>query len=898
MPSKLEVSKTFEARSERVKCVDLHPTEPWILACLYDGSILVYEYNSGTVIKSFETAEQPVRCGKFIVRKQWIVVGADDLQLRVYNYNTMEKLKTFEAHVDYIRSLAVHPSLPYVLSASDDMLIKLWNWEKGWLNTMVFEGHSHYVMQVVFNPKDPNTFASASLDRTVKVWNLSSPVPNFTLEGHEKGVNCLDYFGGADKPYLISGSDDRTVKVWDYQTKSCIQTLEGHAYNVSCVGFHPTMPLIMSGSEDGMIMMYNSSTYKLETSLNFGLERVWSLAYVKGSNKVAFGFDFGTVLAQVGKDKPVASMDTSGRVVIAKHSEILTVNLKSVDASVITDGERLPIAPKDMGSCEIFPQFMSHSANGRFVAVCGEGEYIIYTAIAWRNKAFGSAEEFVWDNGAGQYATLESNGRIRVFNKMFKEVKVLKPSYTVEHIFGGALLGVKGNDFICFYDWNLLQIVRRVDINSKGVFWSDSSELMAICSPDAFYILKYSRDAVTNAIEANRGQLGEDGVEDAFEVVEEYQDHVASGRWIGDCFLYITTDGKLKYLIGSQVSTLAHIDSQLILLGYLPSENRVYLLDKECNIISYQLLLSVLEYKLAILRGDEKAADQLLDQIPSSEHTKLAHFLDSQGWLDKALELATDPDYRCELAIKLRKLDVAVEIAKQFPSESKWRQITDLAVSSGNLNLTEECMKESGDFSGLLTLYCGTGDVQGVRKVAQLALASGKLNLAFLCFFLTGDTQSCIDTLIKAKRYPEAALFTRTYMPSEMGRVAQLWREHVKKQGNLRLANLIADPISHPRHFPEYEDTTSWEKEIANRIAARVEISPPRWKEYADDVFTPLSALLNHMDKLRVSDDVAASTEASIGDDSLLRTDINTEWDNTSETNVSEEDHHSQNEEV
>lgn len=34
---------------------------------------------------------------------------------------------------------------------------------------MIFEGHTHYVMQVVFNPKDPNTFATASLDRTVKV---------------------------------------------------------------------------------------------------------------------------------------------------------------------------------------------------------------------------------------------------------------------------------------------------------------------------------------------------------------------------------------------------------------------------------------------------------------------------------------------------------------------------------------------------------------------------------------------------------------------------------------------------------------------------------------------------------------------------------------------------------
>lgn len=49
------------------------------------------------------------------------------------------------------------------------MLIKLWNWEKQWSCQQVFEGHTHYVMQIVINPKDNNTFASASLDRTVKV---------------------------------------------------------------------------------------------------------------------------------------------------------------------------------------------------------------------------------------------------------------------------------------------------------------------------------------------------------------------------------------------------------------------------------------------------------------------------------------------------------------------------------------------------------------------------------------------------------------------------------------------------------------------------------------------------------------------------------------------------------
>ena len=104
----------------------------------------------------------------------------------------------FEAHSDYIRCIAVHGSQPLLLSSSDDMTIRLWDWDKQWMNTMTFEGHSHYVMMVAFNPKarrplsspaplalaglpcrapriiaphwqDTNTFASASLDRTIKV---------------------------------------------------------------------------------------------------------------------------------------------------------------------------------------------------------------------------------------------------------------------------------------------------------------------------------------------------------------------------------------------------------------------------------------------------------------------------------------------------------------------------------------------------------------------------------------------------------------------------------------------------------------------------------------------------------------------------------------------------------
>ncbi len=67
----------------------------------------------------------------------------------------------------------------------------------------------------------------------------------------------------------------------------------------------------------------------------------------------------------------------------------------------ITDGERLSLPTKEMGSVEIYPQYLKHNPNGRFVVVCGDGEYIIYTALGLRNKSFGTALEFVWASEKG-----------------------------------------------------------------------------------------------------------------------------------------------------------------------------------------------------------------------------------------------------------------------------------------------------------------------------------------------------------------------------------------------------------------------------------------------------------------------------------------------------------------
>lgn len=65
----------------------------------------------------------------------------------------------------------------------------------------------------------------------------------------------------------------------------------------------------------------------------------------------------------------------------------------------------MSLAVKDLGSCDLYPQSLVHNPNGRFVTVCGDGEYIIYTALAWRNKSFGTALEFVWGEDSNVYAT-------------------------------------------------------------------------------------------------------------------------------------------------------------------------------------------------------------------------------------------------------------------------------------------------------------------------------------------------------------------------------------------------------------------------------------------------------------------------------------------------------------
>ncbi|KAL5371229.1 hypothetical protein DPSP01_014410 [Paraphaeosphaeria sporulosa] len=88
------------------------------------------------------------------------------------------------------------------------------------------EGHSDWVTSVAFS-HDSTRLASASRDRTVKIWDANSGACLQTLEGHSDPVTSVAF--SHDSTRLASASRDRTVKIWDANSGACLQTLEGHS---------------------------------------------------------------------------------------------------------------------------------------------------------------------------------------------------------------------------------------------------------------------------------------------------------------------------------------------------------------------------------------------------------------------------------------------------------------------------------------------------------------------------------------------------------------------------------------------------------------------------------------------------------------------------------------------
>ena len=85
--------------------------------------------------------------------------------------------RTLKGHRDQIRSAVFGPDGTKIVSASVDKTVKIWDVENGeCLRTL--KGHRDWICSAVFSP-DGTKIVSASRDKTVKIWNVKFLCINF-----------------------------------------------------------------------------------------------------------------------------------------------------------------------------------------------------------------------------------------------------------------------------------------------------------------------------------------------------------------------------------------------------------------------------------------------------------------------------------------------------------------------------------------------------------------------------------------------------------------------------------------------------------------------------------------------------------------------------------------------
>ena len=82
------------------------------------------------------------------------------------------------------------------------------------------------------------------------------------------------------------------------------------------------------------------------------------------------------------------------------------------------------------------------------------------------------------------------------------------------------------------------------------------------------------------------------------------------------------------------------------------------------------------------------------------------------------------------------------------------------------------------------------GYKEGIEELAVETKKKKYYALAFNCYFILRDIVNCLECLLGSKKYPEAAFFAKSFCPSQISRIVELWKKSLQKTNPLIGKNL------------------------------------------------------------------------------------------------------------
>ncbi|MBN3909245.1 MAG: NACHT domain-containing protein [Nostoc sp. NMS1] len=287
---------TLQGHAGVITSVAFSPKGEQLASGSYDQTVKIWDIDTGKCLDTLEKHTNRIWSVAFHPQGHLIASGGDDHAARVWELQTGQCTKTFQGHSNAVYGIAHSWQQNLLASGHEDQTIKLWDVNLNAPQSLkvdlqpfrVLHGHSNRIFSVAFSPNG-QFLASASADRTIKLWSPHTGQCLKTLHGHGSWVWAVAF--SPDSNFLASGSYDHTIKIWDVHSGECLQTLQGHPGSVLAIAFSPDGKTLFSSGYDSIVKCWDLETGNCLHTWEADSNRVWAVAVSPDTQYVATGGD-------------------------------------------------------------------------------------------------------------------------------------------------------------------------------------------------------------------------------------------------------------------------------------------------------------------------------------------------------------------------------------------------------------------------------------------------------------------------------------------------------------------------------------------------------------------------------------------------------------------------------